>query len=116
MTIQVATSVYAALCTVHYFYALLRRPEQLSAMALADNLWVQQLVFAYRMGAVIGVSAMAFLALKEIYFFIQGHRLGVAYDDYIGLPLMFLAFVFLNGLDKIAVELTASRRAAKLSN
>jgi hypothetical protein len=104
-----ALSVLAVLCTVHYFYAFLQRPALLGAIFSTTSMWKMPLVALYRFGVALGISGMMFLGVKEVFYFVTSHRLGISYDDYIGGGAIILALFLLRGFERTARAMAASR-------
>ena len=95
-------SVFAVVCTVHYFWAFLQRPKMLAAMMVVTSLWKIAIIGLYLFGTIVGISGMIFLGLKEVWYFLAGYRLGIAYDDYIGLGAVAATILLLRGFERIA--------------
>jgi hypothetical protein len=97
-----ALAVFAVVCTVHYFWTLLQRPAKLAAMFTGTSIWKIALVGLYRFGAAVGIAGMIFLAIKEVWYFVAGYRIGIAYDDYIGVGAIIITILLLRGFERTA--------------
>ena len=77
------------LCTISYFYVVLWQPGLFAAVIprALGQLWL--------CGAILGVSALLFLGFKEAFYIVASYRLGVAYDNYIGLCAFVLGALFM---------------------
>jgi len=95
-------SVLAVFCTAHYFWTLLQRPAALVSIFAATSIWKITLAALYRFGVAVGVAGMIFLGLKEVWFFVAGYRLGIAYDDYLGFGSVVVTILLLGGFERTA--------------
>jgi hypothetical protein len=109
--------IFVAVCTVHYFWTLLQRPATLVSTFAVTSIWKITLAAAYRFGVAVGINSMMFLGLKEVWYFGAGYRLGIAYDDYLGVCLLPLTFLLLRRFEQTAElaarEFTEAMRAER---
>jgi hypothetical protein len=96
----IAFCIFVVICTVFYFYALLRSPALFDAMFSVTDVWKITLVGLYRFGAAVGICAMMFLGIKEVAYFVTSHRLPSTYDDYIGLTVVGIAILVMRRFER----------------
>jgi len=102
-----AFCIFVVICTVIYFYTLLWRPKIFDEIFSVTEIWKITLVALYRFGAAVGITGMMFLGVKEIAYLMTSHRLGIAYDDYIGLGVLAIAILVMRRFERAAKVLAA---------
>jgi hypothetical protein len=107
-----AFPIFVVICTIFYFYALLWRPVVFDAMLSVTPIWQFALVAVYRFGAAVGISGMMFLGVKEVAYLVTSHRLGIAYDDYIGLSMFGIAILVMRAFER-AAKIVADQKVMK---
>ena len=100
-----ALSIFAVICTVHYFYALLQRPKLLASIFGVTGIWKITLAALYRFGVALGIAGLIFLGVKEVAYFVTSARLGIAYDEYLGIAAVVVTIVLLRGFERTAMAL-----------
>jgi hypothetical protein len=103
-----AFPILLAVCTVLYFSAFLWRPELFDAVTSAEKIW--QIIFApFRFCVAVGMSALMLLGFKEVWYMVASERLGIAYDDYIGITAVLIAILAMREFERAGKVLAASR-------
>src|SRR5476651_2139945 len=93
--------IFVVVCTAHYFYAFLYRPNWFNAMS---NITVRtpvkfSLVSIHWFGVLVGISGMIYLGLKEVFRFVAPAYLPS--DDVLGLFGSLLAVIATARITKI---------------
>jgi hypothetical protein len=108
-----AFPIFVVISTVLYFYALLWRPVVFDAMLSVMAIWQFTLAAICRFGAAVGISGMMFLGVKEVVYLVTSHRLGIAYDDYIGLSAFGIAILVMRAFERAAKILAPGQKARR---
>jgi hypothetical protein len=105
-TVYAAFSVVMAVCTVLYFGAFLWMPKLFNAVISTGNIW-QFIVSPFRFTVAVGMSALMLLGFKEVWYMVAGERLGIAYDDYIGVAGFVIALFAIREFERAGKILAA---------
>jgi|GraSoiStandDraft_4_1057263.scaffolds.fasta_scaffold737688_1 hypothetical protein len=106
-----AFPIFVVICTIFYFYVLLWRTVVFVAMLSVSPVWQSALGAICRFGAAVGISGMMFLGVKEVVYLVTSHRLGIAYDNYIGLSMFGITILVMRALERAAKIVATDQKA-----